>query len=192
MMYSDDELKELLRKTPNLCGGGSLIALVYCCGITVEVDGKEKPRPCPIRDYALKLLGISKERFREVKEKHRLYDPNVCYKNLAYCCSLLKKCPVRDKARERLGMDDEKYIEYKLRILKDLIPPDKLEYAVNTRVIKRLAMIIFDISDPTKEEWTVWKAEGMGNPDLRIISITRIVSKELTKIKKEGEEKSKS
>ena len=187
LMESDSELKELLKKTPNLCGGGSLIALVYCCGITVEVDGRERSRPCPIRDYALKLLGISKEKYREVKERHRLYDPSICYKNLAYCCSLLKECPLRDQARVRLGVDDEGYVEYKLKILRDLIPSDKLEYALSTRVIKRLAMIIFDVTDPMKEECTVWRAEGIGNPDLGLVTIRKVVSRELRKVRGEKE-----
>jgi len=132
----------------------------------------------------LKLLGISKEKYREVKERHRLYDPNICYKNLAYCCSLLKNCPLRDQARVRLGVD-EGYVEYRLRILRDLIPSGKLEYALNTRVIKRLAMIIFDVTDPAREECTVWRAEGIGNPDLGLVMIRRVVSKELRKVRRE-------
>ena len=132
-------------------------------------------------------MGISKEGYKEVKERHRLYDPSICYKNLAYCCSLLKKCPLRDQARVKLWVDDEGYVEYELKILRDLIPSDKLEYAVNTRVIKRLAMMIFDVTDSTKEEWMVWRAEGIGNPDLELVTIRRVVSRELRKVRGEKE-----
>ena len=56
---------------------------------------------------------------------------------------------------------------------------------MGTRVIKRLAMIIFDASDPTREEWMVWRAEGIGNPDLGLVTIRRVVSRELRKVREE-------
>jgi len=157
-----EELLVALKNATNLCGGGPLISLVYCCGLE---------KPCPIRNYALKLLGITPEKFKEVKEKHRIDAEGTCFKNLAYCCSLQKECPFRDKVRKRLNMSDEDYLKYKLEILRDLIPREKLDYALKTRVMKPL---IFIIVDPSGEEWTEWRGLGFGNPDINAFFIQQV------------------
>jgi predicted metal-binding transcription factor (methanogenesis marker protein 9) len=93
----------------SMCMGGSAVALTYCCSAVKD---------CPIRDKALSELGISKEKFMEIKERHRI-EADVCFGNLAYCCSLEKECERRDKALEKLGMSREEYIEYKLAIAEE-------------------------------------------------------------------------
>jgi predicted metal-binding transcription factor (methanogenesis marker protein 9) len=93
----------------NMCMGGSAVALIYCCSAVKD---------CPIRDKALSELGISKEKFMEIKERHRI-EADVCFGNLAYCCSLEKECERRDRALEKLGMSREEYIEYKLAIAEE-------------------------------------------------------------------------
>jgi predicted metal-binding transcription factor (methanogenesis marker protein 9) len=93
----------------NMCMGGSAVALAYCCSTTKD---------CPIRDKALSELGISKEKFTEIKERHRV-EADVCFGNLAYCCSLEKECEKRDRALEKLGMSREEYVEYKLAIAEE-------------------------------------------------------------------------
>jgi len=158
-----EDLLVALKNATNLCGGGPLISLVYCCGLE---------KPCPIRNYALKLLEITPEKFKEVKEKHRIDAEGTCFKNLAYCCSLQKECPYRDEARKRLNMSDEEYIRYKLEILRDLIPDEKLGYALKTTVMMPL---IFVIVDP--REWIEWRGLGFGNPDLKVFFIQQVKSK---------------
>jgi len=93
----------------NMCIGGSAVALAYCCSTAKD---------CPIRDKALSELGISKEKFTEIKERHRI-EADVCFGNLAYCCSLEKECEKRDRALENLGMSREEYVEYKLAIAEE-------------------------------------------------------------------------
>ena len=166
---TDEELKEILKKTPNLCGGGALIALAYCCGLE---------KPCPIRNYALKLLGITPEKYEKVKEAHKISDEEVCFKNLAYCCSITKECPYRDKARKRLGMRDEEYVEYKLAILRDLIPREKLDYALKTRVLKPLIFVIVDPEDEVE-----WRGLGFGNLDIHFFQVLKIKDKRKIKLR---------
>jgi len=160
-MISDKELLERLKKETNICGGGTLISLVFCCGLE---------KPCPYRDEALKLLGISKETFRKVKEAHKLEHDTVCFKNLAYCCSLRKKCPIRDKALKDLGMSYDDYINYKLQILKDLIPPTKLNEALHIRIVRPLVMLIVDSQDKL-----MYKCLAIGNIKFGDIRLVRIL-----------------
>jgi predicted metal-binding transcription factor (methanogenesis marker protein 9) len=93
----------------NICMGGSAVALAYCCSASKD---------CPLRDRVLSEIGIPKEKFTEIKEKHRV-EADVCFGNLAYCCSLEKECEKRDRALEKLGMSREEYIKYKLAIAEE-------------------------------------------------------------------------
>jgi len=168
-MISDKELFEKLKNETNICGGGTLIALVFCCGLE---------KPCPYRDEALKLLGISKETYKKVKEAHRI-DADVCFGSLAYCCSLRKRCPARDKALKKLDMSYDDYIRYKLKILKDLIPPDKLNFALHTRIVRPLILLVADT-----QEKKLYKCLGLGNVHFNDIRLVRVISVEPLKDEK--------
>lgn len=104
------EWVKILAETPNVCGGGTLCAIVYCC-----------PHDCPIRNVALRRLGIEKSKYLEVKNRLGIRHDGVCWKNLAYCCSPLKPCPKRDHALQELGMSLEDYLRYKAELLEELL-----------------------------------------------------------------------
>ena len=98
-----------LKNLPNLCGGGDLRSIIYCCD--------PKHHPCIIRDIALKILGISVEEFIKIKNKvaTRYGVDNidtVCFKSLSYCCSPLKPCTRRMKALAKLGWDLDTYLRF--------------------------------------------------------------------------------
>jgi len=158
----DEDIHEILAKTPNLCGGGPLIAIVYCCGLE---------KTCPIRDTALRMLGISKEQYKKIKENHKI-PAETCFHNLAYCCSPLKNCPVRNKALESRKISMNEYIKYKESILKDLIPPEKLGFALSHKVITPLIFVIIDVEGKTQ-----YKGLGIGNMDLNLFWIMDVKEK---------------
>ncbi len=101
---------QILKNMPNICGGGTLCAIVYCC-----------PHDCPIRNLALKRLGISKSDYLWVKNRLGLRHSGVCWRNLAYCCSPLKPCSKRDSALQELGMSMDDYVKFKISILEELL-----------------------------------------------------------------------
>jgi len=148
------DLVEILRKTPNLCGGGQLYAIVYCCGLQ---------KPCPIRDKALEMLGITKDEYAMVKEKHRIAHEGVCFKNLAYCCSLLKPCIARGKAMKELEITATDYLKYKAEMLKEFmrIARNKSKEVWEERIMRPL---IFLVLDP--EKGIEWKGIAIGNLDI--------------------------
>jgi len=173
-----EPLIEKIKEITNLCGGAPLYAIVYCCSIQ---------KPCPIRDTALKMLGIPKEKYEMIKEKHRLAHNGVCFKNLAYCCSLAKNCPAREKAMQELGITPTDYWEYKAKILKDLMKIAKCDKEVwNEKIIRPL---FFYVIDPEKS--IAWKGFAKGNLDLQppLLFILKIQGREkidLNKVKKSG------
>ena len=71
----------------NICGGGHLAAIVFCC------DPRKKR--CPFRDYALKRLEISVDKFIEVKDKHKV-EGKLCFGNLSYCVTGDTKVLLKD------------------------------------------------------------------------------------------------
>jgi len=145
----------------NICGGGHLAAIVFCC------DPRKKR--CPFRDYALKRLEISVDRFVEVKDKHKI-EGKVCFGNLAYCCSPEKNCSARDRVLAELGWSYTKYLQYKWEIFKDLVPKDKWELAFTERVLKQYAMELLEL-DTRK----IYKAMGYGNIGMKAIWISEVV-----------------
>lgn len=100
-----------LLNMPNLCAGGKLAALVFCCSTRKE---------CPVRDKALEILGISKEDYEMVKSSMDYRDDRLCYGNLAFCCSLEEECRVRDTVMRELGMSPGDYIAMKKKLLEEL------------------------------------------------------------------------
>jgi len=149
---------------PNLCGGGHLASIVFCC------DPRRKK--CPFRDYALARLGISKEMFVEIKEKHRV-ESDTCFGNLAYCCSPEKNCPRRNKALYSLKWNFRQYLQYKWEILKDLVPREMMDRAFTERVLRQYGMELLEL-DTQK----VYRALGFGNIDMKAVWITEVVKSE--------------
>ncbi|HDH45029.1 MAG TPA: hypothetical protein ENG66_06545 [Thermococcus sp.] len=138
----------------NLCNASPLASIVFCCKVT---------KPCPYRDEALKILGISKERYTEVKEKYAIKAKGTCYGNLAYCCSLEYKCDIRDEALKRLGMSPSDYLKYKFKILKELIPEDKMMgVALKRRVSYNMAFEMVCLHNPNLG----FRGIAVGNPNL--------------------------
>ena len=46
---------------------------------------------------------------------------NVCFKSLAYCCSLEKKCERRDNAMQEIGLSEKDYEKLKNKFDKELV-----------------------------------------------------------------------
>jgi predicted metal-binding transcription factor (methanogenesis marker protein 9) len=88
------------------CKNGDLRGIVWCC--------KMDKGGCCKRDEYLKKIGMSPEKFVEIKEKFSRdedWDSNsICWKSLAYCCMRFgHTCHLRDKAlKERYS---EKLLE---------------------------------------------------------------------------------
>jgi len=155
--------KDLIGEPP-LCEGGRLASIVFCCDPRV--------RPCPVLDEALRMLGISKEKFIEVMERERI-DVDVvdgtCYGNLAFCPSLEKPSKDRDEALRKLGWSVTDYLRYKFRLLMQLILKNQLKRVFSERVLKQYAVDVLDL-----ETKRVYKAFALGNISSGILRITEV------------------
>jgi len=149
---------------PPLCEGGRLASIVFCCDPRVN--------PCPILDEALRILGISREKFIEVMERERIDIEAVdgtCYGNLAFCPSLEKPSKDRDEALRRLGWSVTDYLRYKFRLLTRLVPKNQLKRVFNERVLRQYAVDVLDL-----ETKRVYKAFALGNISSGILRITEV------------------
>jgi len=149
----------------NICGGGHLAAIVFCC------DPRKKR--CPFRDFALKMLGIDKERFIEVKDRLGVEAPGTCFGNLAYCCSPEKTCPRRDKVLAELGWSYSRYLQYKWRILEELISREDLVWAFTERVLRQYGIELLEL-----DTQRVYRALGYGNVRMKAVWINEVVDEE--------------
>ena len=116
-----------------ICMGGDYRALTFCCkpGYSLTFGFKCK------RDKALSELGLTHEKFIEIKEqfsKEHDWDSDiVCFGSMSYCCMRRGGCPRRDTAlknlypemgkRERLKHYFEKKKELAKRILRNVKDP---------------------------------------------------------------------
>jgi len=149
---------------PPLCEGGRLASIVFCC------DPRRKA--CPVFDEALNMLGINRDDFIRVMEENKIPIPEKdgsCFGNLAFCPSPEKPSKDRDEALLKMGWSLSKYLKYKFEILRSLIPPEKMDYAFNTRVLKQFAVEALDL-----ETRKVYKALALGNIKSGTILITEI------------------
>jgi len=149
---------------PQLCEGGRLASIVFCC------DPRRKR--CPVLEEALKMLGLTVEDFVRVMEKHRIPVPEkdgTCFGNLAFCPSLEKPSKDRDGFLIRKGWSLTKYLKYKFSILKDLVPPNRLDYAFGTRVLRQYAVEMLDLE--TKK---VYRVLALGNIRSGTLMITEV------------------
>lgn len=144
---------EDLIKYDNLCNASPLASIVFCCKATKD---------CPFRKEALNILGIGEEVYTAVKEENGIKAKGTCYGNLAYCCSLNVQCEARDAALKEAKMSHADYLKYKFRLLRKLIPKDKLEIAMETRVTY---MYAFEIVDLHSME-SCYRGICIGNPEL--------------------------
>jgi len=138
---------------PQLCEGGRLISIVFCC------DPRKKK--CPILEEALRVLGLTVDDFIRVMEKHSVPIKNVDgtgFGDLAFCPSLEKESKDRDTYLLENGWGIIRYLKYKFEILKDLIPQDKWEYAFETRLVKQYAIEALEL-----DTQRVYKAFALGN-----------------------------
>jgi len=137
---------------------------VFCC------DPRKKR--CELFERALKLLGITEEHFVAVMEKHRVpveEKDGSCFGSLAFCPSPEKESKDRDEALLRMGWSLTKYLKYKFEILRELVPPDKLDLAFSTRLVKQYALEILDL-----ETRRVYKAFAVGNLETGVLTVTEI------------------
>lgn len=149
---------EELVRLESICGGGHLASIVFCCGVKKD---------CPFRKEALDRLGISEEKYAEVKEKHKIEAKGTCYGNLAYCCSLNEQCEARDKVLRDLGMTPAEYLQYKFDILIDLIPKNKMELAFKERVLHKYAFEMVKLDDLEEgKEMEGYRGLALGNPEI--------------------------
>jgi len=144
---------EDLIKLDNLCNASPLVSIIFCCKAT---------KNCPLRNEALEILGISKEKYTEVKERNKIEAKGTCYGNLAYCCSLNVQCEDRDKALKALGMTPSDYLKYKYKILKELIPESKIQLALRKRVSHQFAFEMVSLHDVE----VGYRGIALGNPEL--------------------------
>lgn len=144
---------EDLIKLDNLCNASPLASIVFCC---------KTAKNCPFRDEALRILGISKEEYTEVKERNKIEAKETCYGNLAYCCSLNVQCEARDNALKELGMTPSDYLKYKYKILRELIPESKLQLALKERVVYLLAFEAVCLNNVDAG----YRGLALGNPEL--------------------------
>jgi len=144
---------EDLVRLNNLCNASPLVSIVFCCKAT---------KSCPYRDEALRILGISEEKYTEVKEKYAIRARGTCYGNLAYCCSLEHQCELRDNALKKLGMTPSDYLKYKFKIVKELISEEVLELAMRERVSYNMAFEMVCLHNPSMG----FRGIALGNPNL--------------------------
>jgi len=138
---------------PPLCKGGRLASIVFCC------DPKRKP--CPIFEEALKMIGISRDDFIRVMDENKKHIPEkdgTCFGNLAFCPSPEVPSKDRDEALFKMGWSLSKFLKFKFDLLKNLVPPEKLDYVFSTRVLNQFAVEILDL-----ETRKVYKALALGN-----------------------------
>ncbi len=145
---------EELVKVGNLCSGAPLAAIVFCCGLE---------KRCDFRKRALELLGLTEADFKRVKERMKIEAEKTCYGNLAYCCSLNENCEARDNALKELGMPPAGYLRYKFRILEELVPKDKLEFAFREKVLYTFAFELVRIDNSNFEGY---RGLAIGNPEI--------------------------
>lgn len=81
-----------------ICMGGDYRALTFCCKPGYSLAFAFKCR----RDEVLQELGLSAEKFIEIKEgfsKENEWDSDiVCFGSMSYCCMRRGGCPRRDMA----------------------------------------------------------------------------------------------
>jgi len=137
-----------------LCEGGRLSSIVFCCD----------PRKifCPILDIALHELGIQKEDFIRIMDKHDI-------NNLAFCPSLEKEDKKRDEILLKNNWGPSKYLQYKFEILEELLG-EKTNEAFSKRLLKQFAM---EILDPETKQ--VYKAIALGDLKNKIFIVTEVV-----------------
>jgi len=160
---------------PQLCEGGRLISIVFCCD-------PRKRGPCPILEKALEMLGIDINKFIEVMEKHRIpieEKDGTGFGNLAFCPSMEKESRDRDEALLRMGWSISRYLKFKFKILKELVPPDKLDYAFKTRLMKQFAAELLDL-----ETRKVYRALVLGNIESGILMVSEVFRGENLKDKR--------
>ena len=121
--------KKYLRDLPNwfdapvpICMNGDYRALTFCCkpGSSLTFGFK-----C-LRDKRLKEIGMSSQKFIEIKEefsKKYNWDAEICcFGSLSYCCMRTSGCDRRDSALKRRYPNkskDEAMTEY-FRLKKEL------------------------------------------------------------------------
>jgi len=157
------QLMEALASCAQLCDGGPLISIVYCCD--------PRRRRCAILEAALKELGLTVERFVEVAEENRVPVKEIDgtgFGNLAFCPSPL----VRSRDRDEAVFGDEgcgltKYLEYKLSLLRRLIPEERLPEALTKRVVERFAGVLLSESGHAVKAVLVGNLEAGGLRVLR-------------------------
>ncbi|MBD3230509.1 MAG: hypothetical protein GF329_20185 [Candidatus Lokiarchaeota archaeon] len=89
------------------CYGGDYRSLTFCCHPGYNLTFSFK---C-MRDKLLKEIGLSKERFVEIKDQfskeHNWDAPTLCFRSLSYCCMRRGGCPGdRDNVLKALYPND--------------------------------------------------------------------------------------
>jgi predicted metal-binding transcription factor (methanogenesis marker protein 9) len=131
-----------LASIQQLCDGGPLASIVFCC------DPRRKK--CPVLEKALRILGLTVEEFVSVMERNKIPVPEVdgsCYGNLAFCPSLNVKSRDRDEFLLKNGeWSLSKYLEYKYKLLLELVSRDKLDYLFSKGVVEKYVGFVININ----------------------------------------------
>ena len=149
---------------PQLCEGGRLASIVFCCD--------PRRRQCPILEEALRMLGLTVEDFIKAMEGCRIPIPErdgTCFGNLAFCPSPEKPSRDRDEALLEMGWSLSRYLKYKFEVLRRLIPPDKMDLAFSARILKQFAVEALDL-----ESKKVYRALALGNIRSGTLLITEV------------------
>ena len=151
---------------PPLCEGGRLASIVFCC------DPRRKQ--CHMLEQALRMLGLTVEDFVKVMDAHKIpvrEKDGTCFGNLAFCPSPERESKDRDEALLEMGWSLSRFLKYKFNILKSLVPPDKMDCAFSTRVLRQFAVEALDL-----ESRKVYRALALGDIKSGNLLVTEVFS----------------
>jgi len=118
------------------------------------------------------MLGLTVEDFVRVMEENKVpvkERDGTCFGNLAFCPSLEKPSRDRDEALLKMRWGLRKYLSYKFELLKKLLPPDKLDFAFSTRLLRQYAVEALDL-----ETRKMYRALALGNIKSGMLMITEV------------------
>ncbi len=155
---------------PQLCKGGRLCSIVFCCDI--------RQRPCYLFEKALEMIGLTINDYLEILEKKILPEygkplkriDNTAFGNLVFAPSLEEESRDRDEFLLQNKWSPKDYLAYKFAILKTIVPKDKLDLVFRERLLKPLAVNVLDL-----ESQQIYKATALGNLRLGLVVITRLI-----------------
>jgi len=123
---------------PDLCRGGSINSIVFCCN---------KP-DCPVLKHALNKLGISYEEYVKIKkEESQIAILDFQEVDLAFSRSLETRDESRDLALKKLEWTTTNYLVYKYNILKRFKRAVSNEEVFKEKIIRLFPIFLVDLNE---------------------------------------------